>query len=67
MDTYSFYRLDSLIFTCFTYSKGLKYLTLLIIETYTLTWYVLKISQFIKYIPSNIIYTSFNFFYSTYI
>jgi hypothetical protein len=50
MDTYNFYTFDSLIFIWFTYmySNGLKYLTLLIIETYTLTWHVLKISKFIK-------------------
>jgi hypothetical protein len=53
--------LNSLIYTWFTYSKGLKCLTLLIIETYTLACSIFKISQFIIYKPSNIIYTSFSF------
>ena len=53
--------LDSLIFTCFIYSKGLKCLTLLIIETYTLVCPIFQIFQFIIYKPSNIINTSFIF------
>jgi hypothetical protein len=44
------------IFTCFTYSKGLKCSTVLIIETYTLACPIFKISQFIIYKPSNSIY-----------
>ena len=52
---------DSLIFTCFTYSKALKCLTLLIIKTYILACPISKISQFIIYKPSNFFYTSFIF------
>jgi len=50
--------LGSLIFTYFTYSKGLQCLSLLITEIYTLAYPIFKISQFIIYKPLNIIYTS---------
>jgi hypothetical protein len=61
MDTYNFYRLS--IHSSLPALPIPTYLTLLIIETYTLVYSIFKISQFIIYKPSNIIC----FLYPTYI
>ena len=53
MDTYTFYRLS--IHSSIPALPIPTYLTLLIIETYTLVYSIFKISQFIIYKPSNII------------
>ena len=54
MDTYNIYRLS--IHSSIPALLIPTYLALLIIETYTLVYSIFKISQFIIYKPSNIIY-----------